>query len=191
MRRNPLLSKKLGARVHGLRDAIREEEEDVARAQAHNILPQNALELGAAIQGEPEPIGRQDVRLGFGAVRGDMKDGVVSRARISHVAFVHVDDSIGHRDETPAVESRREDLVGFDEKFAGRMVNLAQGQSEPLELRHVKRRRRAFSGDVRDEEREPSVAQRNEVVVVTADFIGGKTEGRDGKTGDVDAVSRQ
>ncbi len=68
------------------------------------------------------------------------------------------------------VEVPREDAVGVDQQRARRAVELAEREHHALQLGHVERRRRALPRDVGDQDAEPMLVERQEVVVVPADL---------------------
>ena len=94
----------------------------------------------------------------------------MSGARAGDRPGAKVDDRVGHRDEAARVEVLGDDLVGVDQQLARRHVMAAERQHQALELRHVERRGRALPGDVGDQDPEAMVVERQEVVVVAADF---------------------
>ena len=61
----------------------------------------------------------------------------------------------------------------------GERVDLAERQDQPLELRHVERRRGALARHVGNQHADALLAERQEVVVVAADFARRDAERRD------------
>ena len=102
----------------------------------------------------------------------------VAGARVGHRARVEIDDRVRHRDEGPGIEVLGDDAVGGDQERARRRMNRAQRQHQPLELRHVKRRRGPLARHVGDQDADAMIVERQEVVVVAAHFARRNTERR-------------
>ena len=115
--------------------------------------------------GREQPGSRFEPALPAGAASGVCP----ARAKVI-VRASRSSDRVGHRDEASVVEIAGDDAIGRNQQIAGRAMDLAERQHQSFQLGHVERRRRAFARHVGDQEAEPVALERQEVVVVAADF---------------------
>ena len=161
-----LLAEQLGAAVHRLGQAVREEEEDVARVERRFGLLEDLLEAHAPVEAQAEALRRQ--HLGSTGLRLEMQDRVVAGPGVAHGARGDVDDGVGHGHERARVHVGGQDLVRLDQQPGRRVVDAREREHQALELGHVERRRGALARDVGDQHAQARRRERQQVVVVAA-----------------------
>ena len=144
--------------VHRLGDAVGVEQEQIAAAERQRHFLEQPVEplarrrSAGRAPGRPAPASAAARDGAYGPGHVDQR--AMAGARVGQRPRAEIDDGVGHRDEAPAVEMPRDDAVGVDQQLARRRVQLAERQHQPLELRHVERRRRSLAGDVGDQHAE-------------------------------------
>ena len=180
----PWFAETLEVGVHRLADAVGEEHEQVPWREGQGRLGENLLETGPVVDPQPHdhPVGGEDVGLGLAAIGGrHVDERGVARPGVGHRTGGGVDDRVGHRDKTPAVEMLRDEPVRADEQVPGRLVDPRQREHQPLEFGHVERRRHALARHVRDQHADAPAVERQHVVVVAADLAGRQADRRHGQ----------
>ena len=171
--REPRLAEQVVLLVHRLGHPVGEQHRHVARPHRQMVLLEQLGELPfVPVESEHETVGRQHARHAPAAVPRGVDQRRMAGPRIGQRALFQIDHGVEHRDEAAAVERPRHDAVGLDEELPRRFVDVAQAEHEPLELGHVQRGGSALARNVRDQQPQPALAERYEVVVVAPHLPG-------------------